>query len=256
MSAKLSVAIISFNEEANIRECIQSVLQVADEVLVLDSFSSDTTPNICRSLKVRFEQHPFDGHVEQKNRAVERCENDWVLSLDADERLTQELADSILEEKANGFKSADAFEFNRRNFYGKKWIKHGGWYPDRKIRLWDRRKGRWNGINPHDKVRLRSGAKLRHMSGDLLHFTFNGPEEHLKQAKKFGNIGGQHLRDKGKTWLFLKWMLSPPWRLFKMLILKGGCRDGRQGFQIARITSYEVWLKYGVALGVLKGEEK
>jgi glycosyltransferase involved in cell wall biosynthesis len=256
MSAKLSVIIITFNEEKNIKACIESVEGLADEVLVLDSFSTDKTAEICADKAVRFEQHTFDGHVQQKNRAMNMASHDWVLSLDADERLSEELKRSIQIAKQEAFHWAKGFRVNRRNFYAGKWIRYGGWYPDAKIRLWDRRFGSWQGTNPHDRVDLIATAKEAPIFGDIMHYTFHSASEHLAQAGKFGRIGGQALKDRPFFWLFFKLILSPPWRWLKMYILKAGFLDGWRGLSIATITSYEVLLKYSIAIGLIKAEQK
>ncbi len=256
MSVKLSALIITFNEERNIRDCIESISGVADEVIVLDSFSKDQTKEICQEYELRFEQHNFDGHVEQKNRAVGLSSNDWVLSLDADERLSEDLKESILSAKENGFNGADGFSFNRKNFYAGKWIRYSDWYPDRKIRLWNRKCGSWQGVNPHDKVVLIETSTEKQLKGDLLHYTFASSSDHFKQAVKFGRIGGTMLQERNKIFLLFKWIFSPSYRFFKMFFLRLGFLDGWRGFSIAAITSYEVWLKYGIGLGLIKGGKR
>ena len=170
MSTKLSVVIITFNEEQNIERCLQSIVNIADEIIVLDSFSTDKTEEICKKFNVKFHQHKFDGHIQQKNRALGLAENDYVLSLDADEVPNEILLSEIMRIKAN--LSSDAYYFNRLTNYCGKWIKHCGWYPDQKLRIWNKNKGEWGGVNPHDKVIMQENTSLEYLKGDLLHYSY------------------------------------------------------------------------------------
>ena len=169
MSIKLSVVIITFNEEKNIERCLKSVQEIADEIIVLDSFSSDKTEEICKKNNVSFYQHEFDGHIQQKNRVMNMANNDYVLSLDADECLDEALTEEIKKIKDNS--THKAYQFNRLTNYCGKWIKHCGWYPDVKLRIWDKNIARWGGINPHDKVIVDENIEVKHIKGDLLHYS-------------------------------------------------------------------------------------
>ena len=243
---KLSVIIISYNEEKNIERCLNSVKDVADELIVLDSFSTDKTEELCKLFNVKFFQHEFDGHIEQKNRAISYSENDFVLSLDADELISEELKESILEIKNNP--QFDAYHFNRLNIYCGKPIKYTAWYPDRKIRLWNRNIGEWGGINPHDTVLLNKDVKLKYIKGDLLHYSFNTIEEHISQANKFSTIGAKKLIEMNKSCLLFKAIFNPAFRFFKNYILKGGIKGGFTGFMLSVIISFETFLKYSKAI--------
>lgn len=189
---------------------------------------------------------PFEGHVQQKNAAKELARFDRVLSLDADEALSPALCDAIRSACASW--EADGYTMNRLNHYLGRPVRHGGWYPDRKLRLWDRRAGRWAGTNPHDRFVLSPGRRAAHLDGDLLHFTIQSPEAHRQQVERFGAIGAQALRDRPLGWLALKALTSPPLRLLKMLLWKRGILDGATGWKIAWMTSREVWLKYSGAI--------
>lgn len=238
----LSVVIITFNEERNIARCIKSVQQVADEVVVLDSFSKDRTEAICKELGVKFYQHAFDGHIQQKNRAITYATSPYVLSLDADEALDEKLVKSILEVKNNW--THDAYEMNRLTNYCGKWIRHCGWYPDKKLRLWDSRKGSWTGINPHDRYEMQPGSTEKHMVGDILHYSYYSIEEHYKQVEYFTTISAKAYFDKGKKSGFFKIWFSPVVKFLRDYFFKLGILDGKYGFIVCRISAYATYLKY------------
>jgi glycosyltransferase involved in cell wall biosynthesis len=242
-SIKLSAVIITFNEEDNIGRCIDSVEQTADEVVVVDSFSSDRTAEICQSRGVEFIQHPFEGHIEQKNYAVTCAGNDYVLSLDADEALSEELIASI--QAARRSWSADGYTMNRRTQYCGRWIRHSGWYPDKKIRLWDRRQGHWGGVNPHDHVVMQPGSRLAHLSGDLLHYSYPSIRDHVSQINRFSDIAARAALAAGRqSNLLMDICLNPTLTFFKKYILKLGFLDGYEGFVISISTAYGKFLKY------------
>jgi glycosyltransferase involved in cell wall biosynthesis len=152
---KITGVIITFNEERNIERCLVSLKKVCDEIIVLDSFSTDQTEAICHSHHVKFVQHAFDGHIQQKNRALQLAETEWVLSLDADEALTEELSQSILKVKQHP--TGEAYAFNRLTNYCGHWVKHCGWYPDTKTRLVKKERAHWTGVNPHDRGIIKRG---------------------------------------------------------------------------------------------------
>ena len=240
---KISVVIITFNEEKNIARCLESVKKVADEIVVLDSFSTDKTEEICKSYNVKFFQHKFDGHIQQKNRAITYATSPFILSLDADEALDDNLVKSILYVKAHW--EFDAYSMNRLNSYCGKWLKHGGWYPDIKLRLWDSRLGAWGGINPHDKYELKDKSKITgHLQGDILHYSYYTVEEHYKQADYFTTIAAKALFEDGKKSGFIKTWLSPCTRFLRDYFLKLGFLDGKYGFIACKIMAYSTYLKY------------
>lgn len=241
MNVFISVAIITFNEEKNIERCLKSVLPVADEIVVLDSFSTDKTEEICKKYNVRFEQHAFDGHIQQKNRAVGLCSHHHVLSLDADEALTPELTQSILTIKSN-WGNAEGYYMNRLNNYCGKWIKHCGWYPDRKLRLFDRRKGMWAGTNPHDKYEVSNDKNTKLLSGDLQHYTYYTVKQHINQANYFTDIAANAQQNKNAS--ILRIFISPAFRFFRDYFIKLGFLDGYYGFVICCISSFSTFIKY------------
>ena len=239
---KLSVVIITFNEEENIGKCIDSVHEVADEVVVVDSFSTDRTIEIATAKGARIIQHKFEGHIQQKNFAKEQATHNWVLSIDADETLSEELKQSIAEAKQSS--DADGYTMNRLNFYCGKPIKTCGWYPDKKLRLWDRTKGVWTGINPHDKFELIEGAVILNLTGDILHNTYPTHQSFLSQRDKFATISAQHLKSKSVFVLLLKLIFSPPFKFIRTYFLLLGFTEGAVGFTICFHLSREVFLKY------------
>lgn len=242
MKIRISAVIITHNEEMNIERCLRSLLDVADEILVIDSYSEDNTEKICKYYDVRFEQHPFEGHVEQKNYAMSLASYDYILSLDGDEALSDELRKSILLVKENW--QSDAYSFNRLNNYGGSWIKHCGWYPDRKIRLWDRRKGKWGGYNPHDKVIMEKEVRKSFLNGDLLHYSFNSMAEHVAQLNYFSDITARGYYMEGRRAGFFHVVVNPLFTFFRSFILQRGFLDGFNGFVICTLMAYGNFLKY------------
>ena len=240
---KLSVVIITFNEEKNIERCILSVKEVADEIVVLDSFSKDRTAEICAKHGVKFFQHAFDGHIEQKNRAITYASYPHILSLDADEALDVKLSRSILAVK-NTF-DKDGYYMNRLTYYCGHWVKHCGWYPDAKLRLWDSRKGHWTGINPHDKYELAEGDKqTAHLKGDILHYSYYTLEDHYKQVEYFTGIAAKAYFERNKQAPFYKLVVNPVAKFVDHYLLKLGFLDGTAGYRISKISAYATYLKY------------
>jgi glycosyltransferase involved in cell wall biosynthesis len=240
---KISAVVITLNEEKNIGRCLDSVRQVADEIIVVDSFSSDRTSDICSRRGVHFIQHTFEGHIEQKSYAASRAGHDRVLSLDADEALSEELVHSILLVKQNWL--YDGYSFNRLTNYCGKWIRHSGWYPDTKLRLWDRRKGQWGGINPHDRVVLDGGSRVAHLDGDLHHWSYHNIRDHIDTINSFSEIAARAAHTDGRRAnLALDIVLNPLLTFFKKYFLKLGILDGYPGFVIAVHTAYGKFLKY------------
>lgn len=238
----LSVVIITFNEERNISRCLQSVKNIADEIIVVDSFSTDKTPDICKNQGVKFIQHKFDGHIEQKNRAIALASSDYILSLDADEALSPELEKSVLEVKTNW--KYDGYYFNRLTNYCGKWIRHGGWYPDSKLRLFNRTKGKWDGLNPHDKFEMNENNKTGFLQGDLLHYSYYTIFQHMEQVNKFTEIGALSAFNNGRTVSFPGMIFQPAWKFFRDFIIKGGFLDGYYGYAICRISAHASFIKY------------
>lgn len=239
----LSIAIITFNEENNIGRCIDSVAEIADEIVVVDSFSTDRTEEICKSKGVTFLQNPFEGHVEQKNYILTKCTHSLILSIDADEVVSPELKKEILKIKEN--RKADAYFINRLNNYCGKWIKHSGWYPDKKVRLFDRTKVQWGGENPHDKIIVEEGATTDCIKKDILHYTYPDISAHINQLNKFTSISAEQCFKKGKKVNFFVHIILYPFSTFiTKYFFKLGFLDGKAGFLVCISTAYYRFLKY------------
>jgi len=243
----LSAVVITLNEEQAIGRCLDSLRKVAEETVVVDSHSSDGTCAVAKEKGAKVLTHPFQGHIQQKNWAKEQAQHDYVLSLDADESLSNALSESILEVKKKNFQ-ADGYTFNRLNFYCGRAVKTCGWYPDKKLRLWNRKKGEWRGRNPHDKFEMTPGARIEHLSGDILHDTYPTHESFLAQVDKFATISAQELQAEHALFLFVKMLVSPPFKFLKNYLVKRGFTDGATGLTICYHQSREVLLKYSRAI--------
>ena len=251
---KLSAMIITCNEEDNIARCIDSLWQVADEIVVLDSYSTDNTIDIAREKGAIVKQGIFSGYVEQKNKALKLTTHNYVLSLDADEILSEELVNSILREKFS-FKHRGYF-MNRYNKYCGKFINHGLWYPNRKVRLFDKRVGWWGGMNPHDKVKLKKGIKAHFLKGDIIHYAYDTMEEHIQRNEELSTIAAHSLYEAGLKKHRLKIILSPAWSFIHGYFLRLGFLDGYYGFVIAKQTANQSFLKYQKLSSLVKQHKK
>jgi len=250
---KISAVVITFNEEKNISRCINSLKKVADDIVVIDSYSTDKTKEICLSLNVRFEEHSFEGYIEQKNYAITKTLYPFILSLDADEELSPELVQSILKVKSN--RDADAYTMNRLTNYCGKWIKHGGWYPDRKLRLFDSTKGKFSGFNPHDYFEMQKTYKVKHLKGDILHYSYNSIEQHIAQVNCFTSIVSKNYLTKKHNTYLLRMIISPFVKFSRDYILRAGFLDGYAGYLIARISANAVFIKYAKIIELHKNHK-
>src|SRR5690554_6758660 len=243
---KISGVIITFNEEKFIENCLKSITGVVDEIVVVDSFSTDRTKEICLQYGVRFIENKFIGFTDQKNFANDQAQYDYILSLDADEALSEELKNSILTAKQN--LAYNGYSFNRLNNYCGKWIKHSNWYPDNKIRFFNRHKARWVGENNlHEIIVLDHPQNKANLKGDLLHWAYDSYQEHHAKVNQYTQIAAEnYFKRKGnkKKISILKILSSSFWKFFKNYFLKKGFLDGFQGFVICCFASFGTFLKY------------
>jgi len=240
---KLSGVIITYNEERNIEKCLKSLTDIVDEIVVVDSFSTDSTKAICAMYDVKFIEQKFLGYIEQKNFALTQASYNHVVSLDGDEALSKTLQDSILNLKSNWIH--DGYFCNRFNNFCRQWIKHSDWYPNKKLRVFDRRKAEWKGINPHDNVVLNDKkAKTGYLKGDILHWTYQSYSEFNNKTEYFSTIAAKAYYDRGKTASFFKIVFNPSWAFFKAYFLRLGFLDGINGFVICVQTANITFLKY------------
>lgn len=249
----ISVVIITFNEEKNLERCLLSVKEIADDIVVVDSFSTDETKNIALKNGARFVEHAFEGHIEQKNWAITQAKYPHVLSLDADEALDETLVKSIQQAKENW--SADAYSMNRLNYWCGEWIRYGGWYPDRKFRLWDSRKGSWGGVNPHDEYKVNPGCSEKHLVGDILHYSYYTINQHMKQVNYFTDILAQQYFENGKKATWVKLLINPWIKFIGSYFFQKGFLDGFAGFAVCMISAHATFLKYA-KLKMLENQSK
>ena len=242
---KISATIITLNEEDKIRQCLESLRDVADEIVVVDSLSTDNTKLICEEFGVKFVEQKWLGYSEQKNLANDIASHDWILSIDADEVLSDELKKSILKIKDTDFDTNDdvVFSFNRLNNYCGKWIHHSGFYPDKKIRIWNRKIGKWEGI-VHEVIKFSTKVKEVHLKGDLLHYSYAKPEDFEKQVFKFAELRAQHYFDKGKKCASLLKIISPIYFFIQHYFFRLGFLDGKEGFVMCKVAAKATRHKY------------
>lgn len=249
---KISAVIITKNEEKNIGRCLESLKGVADEILVLDSFSTDRTRDICAEYGVNFMEVEWMGYSKTKNFGNDSATGDYILSLDADEALSDTLRKSILNVKDQ---LSGGYEFNRLNHYAGKPVKCCGWYPDKKLRLFPKGMAEWKGDFVHEELMPKPDLKIEFLPGDLLHFTYASKADHEARAEKYANLAAEKLAQSGKRGLAIKAIFSPIFRFFKMYVLKGGMFAGKEGYWIAAITSREVRMKYRRAISLRKSRK-
>jgi len=240
---RISATIITRNEERNLPRAIES-LRCCDEILVVDSGSTDRTVEIAERFGARVLEANWRGYAGQKNYASDQALHDWVLSLDADEALSEDLEGEIWALKKNG-PTFDAYTVPRLAQYLGRWILHSGWYPDRKIRLFDRRKARWVGDYVHESVI--SEGRVGQLQGNLLHYTCQSLSEHMKTMNGYTTLAAEELAARGKRVSYRHLLLAPPWTFLKSYVLQRGFLDGVEGLAIAYMASLYTFLKYAKA---------
>ncbi len=239
----LSISIISCNEEASIRRCLASAAGLAAEIVVVDSGSSDRTCDIAREFGARVQHQDWLGHRDQKNVALSLCTQPWVLALDCDEELSPELRESVL----SFFNNGGDQRFNgawmaRKVFFLGRWITHGDWYPDRKLRLFRRELAKWGGSPEHDKIEL--GGESTVLAGDLLHYSFKDMRHYISKINVYSDVFLDRQKAAGEAWSLLHTIFRPWWRFFRAYFLRLGFLDGFPGFWIAISTAYFAFVRY------------
>ncbi len=240
---KISATIITYNEERNLPRAIES-LRCCDEILVVDSGSTDRTVEIAGKFGARVLEANWRGYAGQKNYASDQAAHDWVLSIDADEALSEDLEAEIWQLKKNG-PAFDAYTVPRLAQYLGKWILYSGWHPDRKIRLFDRRKARWVGEYVHESVV--SDGRVGQLSGNLLHFTCGSLSEHLKSMDRYTTLAAEEIVARKQKVGVKNLLIDPPWTFFRTFFFQMGFRDGIEGLTIAYMASLYTFLKYAKA---------
>ena len=238
---RLSVTIITLNEEASLPACLDSV-RWADEVIVVDSGSADRTCEIARAAGAHVLPHAWEGHVRQKQFALEQATGDWILCLDADERVSPELKAEIETALRTPAEGTDGFSMPRHTFYLGRWIDHGGWYPDRKVRLVRRGRARWTGIDPHD--RLAPDGRVGELAGEIHHYTYRDLAHQLRTIQNFSDIAVREWRTEGRGFSLARLLFHPPAKFLSCYVWKLGFLDGLPGFLIAVNSAYYVFLKH------------
>ena len=240
---KISTTIITFNEESNIKAACESVAW-ADEVVVVDSNSTDRTRELAEACGARVITNAWPGFGAQKQLAVEHAQHEWIFSLDADERVSDELKNSI-QSLRNAKELADGYEIARRTFYQQRWIRGGGWYPDRQLRLFRKSKGRWRQRHIHESVTMDPGARVERLKGDLLHYTMqNAAHHHRMIGERYAPLAALQMFEEGRRTSVLGVASAGPAAFIRSLILKGGLRDGFAGFTIASFAAHHAFLKH------------
>lgn len=241
MRLPLSISIISMNEEDNIARCLESVEDIASEIIVVDSHSTDRTREIAKQYGAKVFEEDWKGHVAQKNSALKKCEFPWVLALDCDEVVSEELKQSIIRALQNPV--CDGYEINRKTYYAGKWINHA-WYPDWKLRLVKREKAKWVGTDPHD--RLSVDGKIERLSGDLYHYSYKNVTDHFKRVVTYAVISADAYIKEGRKAGLLELVFNPFYGFIKHYILKLGFLDGVQGLIISMSNFFYTFLKYAL----------
>lgn len=239
---KISAVIITYNEELFIDRCLASLDGIADEIVVVDSYSTDGTEEICRKHNVRFIKHEFEGYRDQKNFALKLATYKHILSLDADEALSDKLRESIIAIKDKW--EFDGYRFNRRGNYCGTWINHSEWYPDRQLRMFYADHGKWGELNLHEKFLMSNGATIGKLNGDLLHWPFASHQDHIDKMNKYSIIGAEEFYKAGRKANFLTPYIHYVWGFFRSYIINRGFLDGRNGYLICSTYAKSSFKKY------------
>ena len=248
----VSAIIVCFNEEDRIQDCLESV-RWCDEIVVVDSYSTDRTPEICRRYTDRFIQREWQGYRDQKAYAHAQASKDWVLLVDSDERVTAELKEEVVSALATEDGEYAGYAVPRLVYYLDRWWRRGGWYPDYDVRLFRRDRASWGGSDPHEKILV--NGPVRRLRHPLHHYSYRSIDDHVQRINRFTSISSKELRKEGGCWRLSDALLRPPVRFFRSYVLKRGFMEGFAGFYIAVTAAVYVFLKYA-KLWEIELEEK
>jgi glycosyltransferase involved in cell wall biosynthesis len=237
---KISATVITFNEEKNIAAALES-LSWADEIIVVDSESTDRTVEIARRYTGHVVVRAWPGYSAQKNFAADQARNDWIFSLDADERVSDELAGEIARLDFDAASEVSGFEMPRLTYYLGRWIKHSGWYPDYKIRLYNRKRSRWLGEYVHESLEV--DGEVKRFGGDLLHYTVRDASEHHLRIDRYTSLAAEQMHSEGKRASLSTLFFVPLTTFIKSYVVKRGFLDGVQGLAIAYFAAHYAFLK-------------
>jgi glycosyltransferase involved in cell wall biosynthesis len=242
---QISAVIITFNEEDNIASCIESIEEVCEEIIIVDSLSTDKTVEIAKQYpKVKTYSQKWLGYIEQKNYANSLTSYNTILSIDADELLSKELKESIKEIKKLEEDSFKVYEVSRLTNYCGSWIKHCGWYPDKKIRIFDKRSVKWQGELVHETLFLPENTQIITLKGDLLHYSYKSSTSHIERINKYSSLTAKEAFNRGKKSSIFDIWFRPKWRFFRDFIIKRGFLDGYAGYQVCKMSAYITFAKY------------
>jgi len=240
--ARISAVILTLNEERNIGRCLRSLEGVVEEVIVIDAFSKDKTEEICATHNVRFIQREWAGYSAARNFGIQQANYSYIFFVDADEALSEELRLHLLSIKGQ---LEGGYAVNRLTNYCGQWIRYGGWYPDRKLRLVPKGKANWDeNVHVHEPLVLEKGTPMKVLKGDLLHYTCYTVSEHIERVHCYSSLGAKQWFEKGKKAYGYKLLFSPMMKFLKMYVLKRGFLDGYYGYIIARISAQAVFFRY------------
>jgi glycosyltransferase involved in cell wall biosynthesis len=242
---KITATIITFNEAENIRAACESV-SWANEVLVVDSESTDKTREIAGECGARVIKRAWPGFAAQKQFSVDEAKHDWIFSLDADERVSDELRHSIEDLLyTKEAQLADGYRIARRSFYMNRWIRGGGWYPDYQLRLYERSRGRWEGAYIHESVKMNDGARVETLKGDILHYSVKDAAHHHRMiGERYAPLAARQMFESGRRTSPLSIITAAPAAFIRSYLLKGGFRDGLAGYAIAKFAAHHAYLKH------------
>jgi len=233
--------VVCFNEEQNIRDCLES-LRWCDEIVVVDAFSTDGTAEICRRYTDRVIQRKWAGYRDQKAFAHSQTTKEWVLLVDSDERVTPELRDEIRQALTRDAGRYAAYAVPRLVYYLKRWWWRGGWYPDYDVRLFKRERATWGGMDPHEKIFVDGTTRRLHYP--LHHFSYRNIDDHIQRINRFTSLSAQELNQAGQRWRITDALFRPAFRFFRSYVLQRGFMDGFAGFYVAATSAVYVFLKY------------